>query len=208
MYSKSVTPSVTAEVSRKAPLRGALVIGAATEAELVERLRSIQKAAAAGNAPSPTAPADSDLRATERIAIDYADAADLAIKSASALKALAANQSPIWKALRAQGIFRGHGPAAKVAFLYPGQGSQYGNMLKPLRDSGTHCGRHLPRSRSGIMTPLLGKPLSDFIFVDSSDADAVAKAEEDLQADRDHATRRAGDRSSADQIAGRLRNSA
>ena len=31
------------------------------------------------------------------------------------------------------------------------------------------------------MTPLLGKPLSDFIFVDEADADAVAKAEEDLR---------------------------
>src|ERR1022692_2824146 len=31
------------------------------------------------------------------------------------------------------------------------------------------------------MTPLLGKPLSNFIFVDHDDADAVAKAEEDLR---------------------------
>ena len=31
------------------------------------------------------------------------------------------------------------------------------------------------------MTPLLGKPLSEFIFVDQADADAVAKAEEDLR---------------------------
>ena len=32
-----------------------------------------------------------------------------------------------------------------------------------------------------IMTPLLGKPLSDFIFVDPNNAEAVAKAEEDLR---------------------------
>ena len=51
-------------------------------------------------------------------------------KSAKALKALAANQPAVWKALRAQGIFRGHGPAPKVAFLYTGQGSQYVNMLR------------------------------------------------------------------------------
>ena len=31
------------------------------------------------------------------------------------------------------------------------------------------------------MTPLLGKPLSDYIFVDPADAEAVAKAEEDLR---------------------------
>ena len=31
------------------------------------------------------------------------------------------------------------------------------------------------------MTPLLGKPLSDFVFVDPADAKAIAKAEEDLR---------------------------
>ena len=46
----------------------------------------------------------------------------------------------MWKALRAQGIFRGHGPAPKVAFLYTGQGSQYANMLQALRADGTDCG--------------------------------------------------------------------
>ena len=32
-----------------------------------------------------------------------------------------------------------------------------------------------------MMTPLLGKPLSEYIFVDSADAGAVAQAEEDLR---------------------------
>jgi len=180
MYSKSGTPNVSSEVSRKAPLRGALVVGAATEAELVERLSSIQKVAAAGNAPSPAAPADADLRATERIAIDYADGADLAIKSANALKALKANQPAIWKALRAQGIFRGQGPAGKVAFLYTGQGSQYVNMLAPLRAAEPIVAETFAEA-DRIMTPLLGKPLSEFIFVDPTDAVAVAKADKDLR---------------------------
>jgi acyl transferase domain-containing protein/acyl carrier protein/NAD(P)-dependent dehydrogenase (short-subunit alcohol dehydrogenase family) len=180
MYSKSVTPTVMGEISRKAPLRGALVIGAASEAELVERLRALQKAAGAGDAPPPVAPADSDLRAVERLAIDYADAADLAIKSANALKALKANQAPIWKALRPQGIFRGHGPAGKVAFLYTGQGSQYVNMLAPLR-AAEPIVAELFDEADRIMTPLLGKPLTDYIFVDQTNADAVAKAEEDLR---------------------------
>src|SRR5271169_4448780 len=180
MYLKSVMPNVTGEISRKVPLRGALVVGAATEAELIERLSSIQKAASAGNAPSPAAPADPDLRATERIAIDYADAADLAIKSANALKALKANQAPIWKALRPQGIFRGHGTTGKVAFLYTGQGSQYVNMLAPLR-AAEPIVAELFDEADRIMTPLLGKPLSEFIFVDQTDAGAVAKAEEDLR---------------------------
>ena len=179
MNTSGVSQTSHAELSDKAPLRGALVIGADSDAALADRLRPVQKAAAAGRAPAWLAPAESDLRAPERLAIDYTDAADLAEKSSKALQALAANQPAVWKALRAQGIFRGHGPAPKVAFLYTGQGSQYVNMLKPLRavepivaDTFAEADR--------IMTPLLGKPLSEFIFVESTDADAVAKAEADL----------------------------
>ena len=164
----------------KAPLRGALVIGAASEAALVERLRAVEKDAKAGRAPVPTAPAESDLRAPERVAIDYANAAELADKATNALKALAANQPAMWKALRAQGIFRGHGPAPKVAFLYTGQGSQYVNMLRALRAAEPIVAETFAEA-DRVMTPLLGKPLSDFIFVDNADADAVAKAEDDLR---------------------------
>ena len=170
----------TAESSYKAPLRGALVIGAASEGALTERLRAIEQEAKQGRAPAPSAPSEADLRAPERLAIDYADAAELAAKSGAALKALAANQPAIWKALRAQGIFRGHGPAPKVAFLYPGQGSQYLNMLRPLRSIEPIVADTFVEA-DRIMTPILGKPLSDFIFVDQTAPDAVAKAEDDLR---------------------------
>ncbi len=171
----SVSPSAC-----KTPLRGALVIGAATESALAERLRVIMTDAQAGRAPAPAAPAEADLRAPQRLAIDYADAAELADKSAKALKAFAANQPAMWKALRAQGIFRGQGAAPKVAFLYTGQGSQYVNMLRPLYTSepivtGTFA------EADRVMTPLLGKPLTDFVFVDQTDPVAVAKADEDLR---------------------------
>ena len=128
---RSQAPSV----SGKIPLRGALVAGAASQHELVERLRAVQNAALAGRTPVAAPPAEADLRAPERVTIDYADAAELADKCAKALKALAADQPAVWKALRAQGIFRGRGPAAKVALLYTGQGSQYVNMLRGLRAS-------------------------------------------------------------------------
>ena len=164
----------------KAPLRGALVIGAGSEAELVERLREVKKEAEAGRTPPIAAPAQTDLRAAERIAIDFADARELAEKSGQALKALAANQPPLWKVLRAQGVFRGSGPAAKVAFLYPGQGSQYLNMLAALRNGEPIIADTFAEA-DRIMTPILGKPLSEFIFVDSADAGAVAKAEDDLR---------------------------
>src|SRR5512146_1224272 len=166
--------------SYKAPLRGAAVIGAASESALVERLQAVRREAEAGRAPAPATPAEADLRAPERLAIDYADAAELASKAGSALKALAANQAPVWKALRAQGIFRGHGPAPKVAFLYTGQGSQYVNMLQPLRASEPIVAETFAEA-DRVMTPLLGKPLSNFIFIDGADAAAVAAAEEDLR---------------------------
>ncbi len=170
----------TSTSSYKAPLRGALLVGAASQTELLERLRAVESDAKAGHAPAPAAPAESALRATERLAIDYADAGDLTAKAGSALKALSANQPGLWKALRAQGIFRGHGSAPKVAFLYPGQGSQYVNMLKPLRAVEPIVAETFAEA-DRIMMPLLGKPLSEFIFVDIADADAVAKAEEDLR---------------------------
>ncbi len=172
--------SRTSTSSYKAPLRGALLVGAASEPELVERLRAVERDAKAGYATVPAAPAESDLRAIERLAIDYANSDELAAKAGSALKALAANQPAVWKALRAQGIFRGHGPVPRVAFLYPGQGSQYVNMLKPLRAVEPIVAETFAEA-DRIMTPLLGKPLSEFIFVDKADADAVAKAEEDLR---------------------------
>jgi acyl transferase domain-containing protein/acyl carrier protein/NADP-dependent 3-hydroxy acid dehydrogenase YdfG len=180
MIAKESSHAAPVGFSSKAPLRGALVMGAASGAALAERLRSVQKAAASGQAPSPAAPAEADLRATERLVIDYTDAADLADKSAKALKALAADQAPMWKALRAQGIFRGRGPAPKVAFLYTGQGSQYVNMLEPLRATEPIVAETFAEADQ-VMTPLLGKPLTDFIYVDPSDTAAVAKADEDLR---------------------------
>ncbi|HWS96298.1 MAG TPA: acyltransferase domain-containing protein, partial [Candidatus Methylomirabilis sp.] len=173
-----ISPSVFA--AAKAPLRGALVIGADSESALIERLKVVQKAALAGEAPAPAQPADSDLGAAERLTIDYADAAELASKSTSALKAFQANTAAYWKALRAQGVFRGTGPAPKVAFLYTGQGSQYVNMMRAIREVEPIVAETFAEA-DRVMTPLLGKPLSEFIFVDQADADAVAKAEDDLR---------------------------
>ena len=172
--------SHASNLSHKAPLRGALVIGANSESALAERLRVVKNDAEAGRAPLPAAPAESDLRAPERVAIDYLDAADLAEKVRNTLKALAANQPMAWKALRAQGVFRGHGPAPKVAFLYTGQGSQYVNMLRTLHTTEPIVAETFSEA-DRVMTPLLGKPLTDFVFVDQGDSKAVAQADEDLR---------------------------
>ena len=169
-----------ADAALKSPLRGLLVTGAVSASDLAARLHTIQKAAETGRTPAPDAPSAADLHAPERIAIDYGDAAELADRCAKAIKALSADQPGVWKALRPQGIFRGHGPAPKVAFLYTGQGSQYANMLRSLRNAEPIIADIFDEA-DRVMTPILGKPLTSYLYIDPSDAAAVAQAEEDLR---------------------------
>ena len=65
----------------------------------------------------------------------------------------------------------------KVAFLFTGQGSQYVNMLRDLREVEPIV-RETFAEADVVMRPLLGRPLSDIIFVDPSRA---AEAEEQLK---------------------------
>jgi malonyl CoA-acyl carrier protein transacylase/NADP-dependent 3-hydroxy acid dehydrogenase YdfG len=81
--------------------------------------------------------------------------------------------------LRSRGVFIGHGPAPKTAFLYTGQGSQYVNMLRELRDTEPIVADTFAEADE-VMTPLLGKPLTSYIFVDSGDSAQVARAEGQL----------------------------
>lgn len=168
------------KMEAKTPLRGALLIGADSEAAVIGRLRAAQREATAGRAPAPVPPAEHDLRAPVRLAIDYGDAADLADKCGKALKAFEESQAGRWKALRAKGIFLGGGPAPKVAFLFAGQGSQYVNMLKSLRENEPIVAETFATA-DRVMQPLVGKPLSAFIFLDEADEQSLALAEENLK---------------------------
>jgi acyl transferase domain-containing protein/NAD(P)-dependent dehydrogenase (short-subunit alcohol dehydrogenase family)/acyl carrier protein len=172
------SPGAAAEL--RAPLRGALVLGADSESGLISRLRSVQQEAASGRTPAPAAPLESDLRSEMRLAIDYANAAELADKAGRALRAFEENQTGRWKALRAKGIFLGKGPVPKVAFLFTGQGSQYVNMLKSLRETEPIVTK-VYEEADRVMEPLLGKKLSNCIYLDESDDAAVAAAEEGLK---------------------------
>ncbi len=173
------TPASTPH-DAKAPLRGAIVIGGATEADVLARAREIQADAVAGRTPPRSAPADADLRAAVRLVIDFGDAAELAAKADRAIKALEADQPAMWRALRNQGVFLGRGAPAPVAFLYTGQGSQYVNMLASLRDTEPIVADTFAEADK-VMTPLLGRPLSEYLFVDSADPVAVAEAGEQLR---------------------------
>jgi acyl transferase domain-containing protein len=152
----------------KTPLRGALVVGGPTDADVVRQLEAVLAEAKAGRAPAPAAPDPALAGAAVRAAIDYGDAAELAGKIEKLLKAFASGNPAAFRLMRQQGMFVGRGPAPKVAFLYTGQGSQYVNMLASLRQT-----EQIVRDRFAqadrVMTPLLGKPLSEFIFTDPAD---------------------------------------
>ena len=67
-----------------------------------------------------------------------------------------------------------------MAFLYTGQGSQYANMLAELRRVEPIVAETFDEA-DRVMTPLLeGRALTDFIFVDPGDADALKRAEKEL----------------------------
>jgi len=163
----------------KVPLRGALVVGGETEAEVAAQLARIRDLAARGEAPPPRSPDPALAGASVRAAIDYGGAADLADKAAMAVQALNGGTAAMRKMLRARGIFLGSGPAPKVAFLYPGQGSQYVNMLGQLRATEPIVAQTFAEADQ-VMAPLLGKPLTEFIFVDAADPAAVARLEQQL----------------------------
>ncbi|HEU5127112.1 MAG TPA: polyketide synthase, partial [Glycomyces sp.] len=85
--------SVTAAVGEaggaavpKAPLRGAVVLGGRDDADVVHQLERLATEATDGRAPAPAAPDPALADAAVRVAIDYADAADLAAKAGKAVK--------------------------------------------------------------------------------------------------------------------------
>jgi acyl transferase domain-containing protein len=61
----------------KAPYRGTLVLGASDVSGLQARLKVALADARAGNAPPPRAPAEKDLKASERLVIEFGNADEL-----------------------------------------------------------------------------------------------------------------------------------
>ncbi|MBK8256977.1 MAG: SDR family NAD(P)-dependent oxidoreductase [Polyangiaceae bacterium] len=176
----AVGAAAGAAAAAKSPLRGALVLGGRSAEAVAQALIKVAADAKNGKAPPPTPPSAVDLTAPFRIAIDYGDAAELAEKSAKALKAFQSGDAAAFRMLRAQGIFVGTGQPGKVAFLYTGQGSQYVGMLQHLRRVEPIVAGVFSEADK-VMTPLLGRPLSRFIFVESGDPAAKARAEDDLK---------------------------
>ena len=175
--SSFVGPSMArASSAPRTPLRGALVVGAATNQELAERLRAIQD----GPAPAFAPPRAEDLAAPLRLTIDYGDAAELKTKVDKVLQALSGDHAGMWRALRAQGIYRVAGPQRKTAFLYTGQGSQYLGMLGTLRETEPIVAETFAEA-DRVMTPILGRPLTEYLYPASDDPEVIARAEAELR---------------------------
>ena len=167
-------------VSNKIPLRGILAIGAPTPTALKDKLDDAFRKVEAGWTPDIKAPAAADIKAPERIVIDFGSHDDLFDKLGKARKAAGFDNPAAWKALQAQGIFRGSGAKpGKVGFLFPGQGSQYVNMGRALAKLEPVVAATF-KEADQVMTPILGKPLTSYIFIDNNDPAAVQKSEIDL----------------------------
>jgi acyl transferase domain-containing protein len=173
------SPTTATPAGPKAPLRGAAVVGGADEGEVAEQLERLGAEALAGRAPAPAAPDPALASAAVRVVIDYADAAELAAKAAKAVQALQGGNPAMWRMLRAQGVFVGRGAPGKVAFLYTGQGSQYVNMLRDLRQREPIVAATFDEA-DRVMAPLLGKPLTEYVFADSTDDAAAQRLERQL----------------------------
>ncbi|WP_344520662.1 type I polyketide synthase, partial [Paractinoplanes durhamensis] len=170
--------AVSAGVPRP-PLRGAAVVGGRDAADVAGQLARLAADAAAGRAPAPAAPDPALAGAAVRVAIDYADAADLAAKATKAVEALRADDPARWRLLRAQGVFRGRGAPGRMAFLYTGQGSQYVNMLHELRAREPVVAEAFAEA-DRVMAPLLGRPLSAYIFDEGTDEATRRRLEQQL----------------------------
>jgi acyl transferase domain-containing protein len=170
----------TSQPMNKKPLRGILSVGATTPTELKDKLDDLFRRVEAGWSPERQAPSKADIKAPERLFIDFGTQEELLDRISKARKAAGFDNPQAWKALQGQGIFRGSGPKpGKIAFLFPGQGSQYTNMGGLLAQREPVVAQVF-KDADVVMKPILGKPLTSYIFVDGQDAEAMKKAERDL----------------------------
>ena len=162
-----VIPQILARPSDH--FRGLHFLSANSTNELKMLLQqSLEKAQAGQEIPSQLPTADQLSRA-ERLVIDFTDREEFIKRAEKALKAFDSENPTMWQAMTAQGVYRGSGKPGKVAFLFPGQGSQYVNMLKELRAIEPVVDAVFVEA-DRVMEPLLGKPLTHYIYADGDEA--------------------------------------
>ncbi len=151
-------------------------------AELNARLGRLQDALGIGQAPAlrDLAAAVCAERRTAhggearlRLAIVAADVAGLVAKLGTAREALAAGRTAL---SRPAGVYlREAGPAGKVAWLFPGQGSQAPGMLGDLALAWPHLSDALAEA-DRVLDGALGRPLGAFVYPPPSFSDDERQA--------------------------------
>ncbi|MGD2026785.1 MAG: beta-ketoacyl synthase N-terminal-like domain-containing protein, partial [Anaerolineales bacterium] len=151
-----------------------------TTAELRNQLTALIENANQGNFSNSSVPGTKALSKQERLVISYQSDEDFLKKAKKALQGLESDQDTPWKAYTSRGIYRGTGKPGKVAFLFPGQGSQYANMLKDLADQYPIV-RATFAEADEIMNSHLGRPLTNYIFTEDTSEESIAQTEEALK---------------------------
>ncbi len=171
--------SSPASSSALVPYQGLLFLSAGSKADLRAALAKKVEELRAGGVHVPALPTPEALALPERVVIDYADSAELLKRAERALSAFDTDTPAGWQAMMAHGVYRGSGRAGKLVYLFPGQGSQYVNMIKDLRqyepvvvDTFDEADR--------ILEPILGRPLTSFIYVEGGEEE-LAQAEKNLK---------------------------
>jgi malonyl CoA-acyl carrier protein transacylase len=161
-----------------APVRGILALGANTPSELQDKLdKTMERIEGGWSPPRSLLPRWRDIQEQDRLIIDFGDHEQLLDRVQKARKLMGFDNPQAWKAIEAQGIFRGSGdPPGKIAFLFPGQGSQYVNMGRELAELSPVVAGVFAEADE-VMTPILGQPLTDYIFVDPEDSSAINQAQ-------------------------------
>ena len=166
------------------PYQGLLFLSADTVTELTSQVNQTLADAKNDRLPESVCPSPQALAKLERLAIDYADNAELVKKLEKVSAALTSEKSGMWSALQGQGVYRGSGKRGKMAFMFPGQGSQYVNMLKDLHETEPVVVETFEEA-DRVMTPIFGKPLTSYIYVDG-DEESIAQAEKNLKRHHHH----------------------
>ncbi len=177
----TTTLSATSVMTKPAPVRGIFALGAGSPFDLQTKVDEALKRVEQGwNPPLAALPETAVIQSPERLIIDYGDHAQLLDRLQKARKVMSFDNPQAWKAVQSQGIFRGSGkPVGKIAFMFPGQGSQYVNMGRELAELSPTVAKIFDEA-DAVMKPILDKPLTDYIFVNPDDNAAVMQATFDL----------------------------